>query len=144
MTYVGYAVYGAAAIFAFAWIAGVRHYTWRGTPPTIIGINQTMLYVVSLALVPILSISPFHLLWMLPTSWLIGLLSLAFPFSLISIFGIMFYRVVCIGLDHELAHENKLRMDALRSLMVREKLTPEQALQKLKSSGEWDSPTDKP
>jgi len=138
MEYVGYAVYAIAALFALSWVAGLRSYTLRGTPPTILGINQAMLFFVSLALVPALSLSPFHLLWMIPVSWLAGLLSLAFPFSLLSIFGGVFYRLACLGLDHDLARANKRRMDAIESLMIKEQLTPEQAIDRLEASGEWD------
>lgn len=42
-----------------------------------------LLMVVSLILVPVLSLSPFHLLWMFPVSFLLGPLSLIFPFRLL-------------------------------------------------------------
>jgi len=42
-----------------------------------------LLMVVSLILIPTLSLSPFHLLWMFPVSFLLGPLSLIFPLNLL-------------------------------------------------------------
>jgi len=54
-----------------------------------------LLMVVSLILIPALSLSPFHLLWMFPVSFLPGLLSLIFPFRLLwplaSLYGFLWY-----------------------------------------------------
>ena len=54
-----------------------------------------LLMVVSLILIPALSLSPFHLLWMFPVSFLLGLLSLIFPFRLLwplaSLYGSLWY-----------------------------------------------------
>jgi tetratricopeptide (TPR) repeat protein len=46
---------------------------------------HAFLLTVSVLLVPIFSISPFHLLWMIPASFIVGLLSLYFPFSILHI-----------------------------------------------------------
>jgi len=42
-----------------------------------------LLLAISLVLIPVLSLSPFHLLWMFPLSMLLAHLSLLFPFNLI-------------------------------------------------------------
>jgi len=57
--------------------------------------------IVSLILIPTLSLSPFHLLWMFPVSFILGPLSLIFPFRLLwplaSLYGSLWY----IGLKSE-------------------------------------------
>jgi hypothetical protein len=81
--YLGYATYAVGAFIAITWIIGIRTYTLQGRPPMKQTINQTMLFVVSLVLIPVLSWSPLHLLWMFPASFILGLLSIVFPFSLL-------------------------------------------------------------
>lgn len=54
-----------------------------------------LLMVVSLILIPVLSLSPFHLLWMFPVSFMFGPLSFIFPFRLLwplaSLYGSLWY-----------------------------------------------------
>jgi hypothetical protein len=54
-----------------------------------------MLMAISLILIPILSWSPFHLLWMFPLSFILGPLSMFPPFRLLwplaSIYGSFWY-----------------------------------------------------
>lgn len=57
-----------------------------------------LLMVVSLILIPILSLSPFHLLWMFPISFLLGPLSLIFPFSLLWPLASLYSSLWYIGL----------------------------------------------
>ncbi len=42
-----------------------------------------LLFMVSVILIPTLSLSPFHLLWMMPLSYVLGIASLMFPFNLL-------------------------------------------------------------
>lgn len=54
-----------------------------------------LLMVVSLILIPILSLSSFHLLWMFPASFLLGLISIIPPLRLLwplaSLYGFLWY-----------------------------------------------------
>jgi hypothetical protein len=55
-----------------------------------------LLQAISLVLIPALSLSPFHLLWMFPTSYLLGFLSIFFPLNLFlwplaSLYGSFWY-----------------------------------------------------
>jgi hypothetical protein len=63
MQYVAWTVYGLAVLFTLTWVVGIRSHTLRDTPPTMQTVNTTMLFVVCLILIPPLSISPFHVLW---------------------------------------------------------------------------------
>jgi hypothetical protein len=87
-----------AALFTLIWAYGVRSYVQRGQGPSQQTVNQTMLFSVSLVLIPMLRISPFHLLWLFFASFVIGALSLTFPFSLLSIPGRLFGSICCFGL----------------------------------------------
>ena len=44
---------------------------------------HALLLAVSVIIIPVLSLSPFHLLWMLPASFVLGLASVIFPFNLL-------------------------------------------------------------
>ena len=57
-----------------------------------------LLMVVSLILIPALSLSPFHLLWMFPVSFLLGLPSLIFPSSPLSVSASFYASLWYIGL----------------------------------------------
>jgi len=44
---------------------------------------HALLAAVSVIIIPVLSLSPFHLIWMLPASFVLGLASVIFPFNLL-------------------------------------------------------------
>jgi tetratricopeptide (TPR) repeat protein len=56
---------------------------------------HAFLLAVSVIIIPVLSLSPFHLLWMLPASFLLGLASVMFPLNLLwlpaSLYGSLWY-----------------------------------------------------
>jgi len=56
---------------------------------------HALLLAVSVIIIPVLSLSPFHLLWMLPASFVIGLVSMMFPLNLLwfpaSLYGSLWY-----------------------------------------------------
>lgn len=56
---------------------------------------HALLLAVSVAIIPVLSLSPLHLLWMVPTSFLLGLASVIFPLNLLwipaSLYGALWY-----------------------------------------------------
>lgn len=137
MKYVGYAVYALCTFVAITWIIGIRTYTVRGSPPTRQTVNTAMLFVVSLVLAPSLSLSPLHLLWMFAVSLVIGMLSLAFPFSLLSLPGQWFFVLACVGIDHNLALRNQARLVKLREVATEEGVSPERAREILIQRGEW-------
>ncbi|MEO8682651.1 MAG: tetratricopeptide repeat protein, partial [Vicinamibacterales bacterium] len=56
---------------------------------------HALLLALSVAVIPALSLSPLHLLWMVPTSFLLGLASVIFPLRLLwipaSLYGALWY-----------------------------------------------------
>ena len=137
MQIIGYVLYAVGVLMAVAWLFGIRSYTARGVGVVRQTVNTAMLFIVSLVVVPALSLSPFHLLWMFPASFIFGMLSLAFPFSLLSVPGQAVFRVACIGLDQAEVQMNQERIRKLRSVMIKENLSADQAKVELEKRGEW-------
>lgn len=109
VVYLGWLIWLVGLIVAVGWVYGIRNYMRRGMGVTQQTVNTTMLFFVSLIVTLSLRISPYHLLWLFPLSWVLGTLSLAFPFSLLSIPGGLFRGMCCIGLDWALAGGNTER-----------------------------------
>ena len=86
------------AIVTISWVYGVRSYVRSGRGVSQQTVNQTMFFALSLLVVLIFGLSPFHRLWMFPVGFILGTLSLAFPFSVLSVPGRIFGAIWCIGL----------------------------------------------
>ena len=89
----------AAVLWTLPFIYGIRTYVRRGIGITQPTVNTGMLLVFCIIAAPILQISTYHLFWMIPLSHILGLLSLQFPFSLLSILGRPFGFLCCFGLN---------------------------------------------
>lgn len=137
MEIAGYIIYGVGVLLATVWLVGIRLHTNSGQGVTMSTVNITMLFIVSLVLVPIIKLEPLHLLWMYPSSFLIGTLSLMFPFSLLSIPGNLLAKIACVGLDQSEIAIKKERINKMRELILSENITAEEAKEKLKKNGEW-------
>ena len=61
---------------------------------------HALLLAVSVVLIPVLSLSPFHLLWMFPVSFLLGLMSIFFPFNLLWPLASLYASLWYIGIKH--------------------------------------------
>jgi hypothetical protein len=94
MKIVGVALWVVGVVITVCWAYGIRTYMRNGQGVSQQTVNQTMLFALSLLTVPIFSLSPFHLLWMFPVGFILGGLSLAFPFSVLSVPG-RFFGVIC-------------------------------------------------
>lgn len=120
--------------WGLSWAYGVRYYVRTGREVSQLTVNQTMLIVASVVAVPLLDFSPFHLLWLLPLAFIVGRLSLVFPFSLVSLFGRPFGHICCLGLNHAEVARNtqrvEQRVERFREL-VRSGMSPEQAEEQL-------------
>lgn len=88
-------LYIICVLFAVGWGILMRHKAKTEQATEKIFEVFGLLMVISLILIPVLSISPFHLLWMLPVSFLFGPLSFMFPFRLLwplaSLYGAIWY-----------------------------------------------------
>ena len=123
-------VIGVAALLVLTWIYGIRTHTLRGSPPTKMTVNTTMLWTACLVIVLTTKISPLHLLWLFPLSLIIGTFSLAFPFSLLSIPGWLFGRLCTIGIDPKEVERNTA-LQRRFSELVRSGMSPDEARAKV-------------
>jgi hypothetical protein len=78
---------------------------------------MAMLFVAQAIAVAVFGPSPLHFLWMIPVAFILGFMSIAFPFSLISPLGRLYGNLCCIGLDLEVVTQNKARLDYARELI---------------------------
>ena len=130
-----YITYGIGVILALGWLAGIRSYTLSGQNVTIQTVNTAMLFIVSLIVVIIFKLPFFHLLWMYPVSIAFGLLSMIFPFSLLSIFGNIIGFIACLGLNPDEVKKNNDRTLRGMELVRDEGLTVDEAKKRLEEEG---------
>lgn len=87
--------YIICVLFAIAWGMLIRHKAKVEQSTEKIFEIFGLLMAVSLILIPTLSLSPLHLLWMFPASFMLGPLSFIFPFRLLwplaSLYGSLWY-----------------------------------------------------
>ncbi|MCI0330961.1 MAG: hypothetical protein L0196_08470 [candidate division Zixibacteria bacterium] len=127
---IGIIIWSAGAWLTFGFIYAIRRDERRGTGSTKASVNMTMIWCVSLILIPVFGISPYHLLWAFPLGYVLGLLSLIFPFSILSILGRVFWRLCCIGIDWEEAAKNRQKYGRFTELLAGG-ATPEEAAQEV-------------
>jgi hypothetical protein len=132
---IGIVLWIIATAVGIGWGAEVRRHVRTGQGIQQGTVNTAMLFLLSVILVAVLRLSPFHLLWMFPVALLLGLLSLAFPFSLLSIPGRFYGNLWCIGLDQAEVQRNTRRVRRYEELLVLERLQPEEAKERLRQEG---------
>ena len=118
MEVVGWILWAVGLFFGLSWASGVRTYVRTGQGVQQATVNQTMLMLGAVVAVPLLDFSPFHLLWLLPVAFIVGMLSLAFPFSLVSLVGKPFGHICCLGLDRDEVARNTQRVHRFRELVI--------------------------
>lgn len=130
MEVLGWLLWVIGLVVGLSWSYGVRTYVRTGQGVQQQTVNQTTLILLAVIAVPLLGLSPFHLLWMLPAAFVAGMLSVAFPFSLISLIGRPFGELCCIGLDKAEIARNRERVERFQDL-VAGGMSPEDAKQQL-------------
>jgi hypothetical protein len=101
MDVLGWVLWAIGCVVSLYWAYSVRTYVRRGRSVMQQTVNQTALMFIAVVAVPLLGFSPFHALWMLPVAFIVGMLSLVFPFSLVSLIGKPFGRLCCLGLNKD-------------------------------------------
>lgn len=131
MEVLGWILWAVGLLLGLSWAYGVRTYVRTGQGVQQATVNQTMLMLAAVLAVPLLNFSPFHLLWLLPVAFIVGMLSLAFPFSLVSVFGKPFGHICCLGLDGDEVARNTQRVERFRELVMGG-MSPDEAKEQLK------------
>jgi len=80
---IGIVLWVLAALWAIAQGLNLRHRAKMEQTGEGIREVHALLLAVSVAFIPLLSLSPFHLLWMIPTSFILALASVIFPLNLL-------------------------------------------------------------
>lgn len=138
MKVLGYFVYVIAFLLFFSFVWGARRSIRTGGSVQIQTLVTTMLFFVSLVLVPIIGLSPFHLLWMFPASMIIGMFTIAGPpFSFLIPFGNMMGKIACVGLDINKVNQNRIRRQNIAELMMSKKIFADEAKKELIEKNEW-------
>ena len=96
----------------------IRKMVKRGTGVMIQTANIALLLVIELGMAHLLGINSLHFLWMLPVTFIIGQMTILFPFSLISPMGNIFISVCCLGLDRQTVKQNTDRWQCYRQLVI--------------------------
>ena len=99
MEILGFGVYIICFLLTLLWVVGIRANTASGQGVAMGTVNTTLLFIVSLILIPAFSLSPFHLIWLFSTSVVLGIFSLTPPFSILSVPGRLLWILVCLGLN---------------------------------------------
>ncbi|HLF47408.1 MAG TPA: tetratricopeptide repeat protein [Chitinophagaceae bacterium] len=100
MTILGYIILGLSILFTLGWCFNVRHKA-KYEQAREKGMElQGFLMTVSIVLVFVLPLSPFHLLWMLPASFIVGLLSVATPLRILWIFSSIYFSFWYAGISN--------------------------------------------
>jgi len=80
---IGIALWVLSALYALMWGIIIRQKAKAEQATEKVFEVHALLLTVSVILIPTLSLSPFHLLWMFPAAILMGMISLIFPFNII-------------------------------------------------------------
>ncbi len=98
MGIIGYIILGLSILITLGWCFDIRHKAKYEQAKELPKELQGFLMTVSIILVFAIPLSPFHLLWMLPVSFVIGLLSLTTPLSILFMFSSIYFSVWYIGI----------------------------------------------
>jgi len=137
MNVVGIIIYAICILLVIDWFFGVRDRVRHGGGWQVPTLVILFLSVVAVVLVPVLKWSPLHLLWMIPASYVVSILVPFFPVSLLQPFRIMMGKIACIGLNPMEVANNRRRNERVLELMDKEKITLQEAKQKMERDGEW-------
>jgi tetratricopeptide (TPR) repeat protein len=100
MDIIGYIILGLGILITLGWCLNIRHKA-RNEQAREKGMElQGFLMTVSIILIFVLHLSPFHLLWMLLTSFILGLLSMASPLRVLWIFSSIYFSFWYIGISN--------------------------------------------
>lgn len=100
MDIIGYIILGLGILITIAWCLNIREKTKLAQSREKAMELSGFLMTVSLVLIPILHISPFHLLWMIPASYFLGLMSALTPLRILWIFSSFYFAFWYIGVSN--------------------------------------------
>ena len=116
----GWSVFVVGTLIVFAGMWWIRKEIKAGGSVTYAVMCSNLFYCLAILGTLIIGYSPFHLLWIFPLAFLLGFLTLAFPFSEVLIpLARLYGQICCLGLDNEEIERNKARVHRVRELTER-------------------------
>jgi tetratricopeptide (TPR) repeat protein len=100
MNIFGYIIYGFALFITLGWCEKIRIKVKTEQAREKSMELQGFLMTVSLIIIPIFHLSPFHLLWMIPVSFIVGLLSISTPLRILWPFSSLYFSLWYIGVSN--------------------------------------------
>jgi len=100
MDIIGYIILAVSIFITLGWCLRIREIAKNEQAREKSMELQGFLMTSSLVLIPLLHISPFHLLWMLPASFILGLLSIHTPLRLLWMFSSIYFSFWYIGISN--------------------------------------------
>ena len=98
MNIIGYIIYGISVFITLGWCLQIRTKAKNEQATEKSMELQGFLMTVSLVLIPLLHLSNFHLLWMIPASFILGLLSITTPIKILWFFSSIYFSFWYIGI----------------------------------------------
>ncbi len=99
MRVIGIIIWVWSALYALGWGFIIRQKAKNEQATEHTFELHALLLAVSVIVIPAMSLSPLHLLWMVPTSYVLGLASVIFPLNLLwipaSLYGSLWYLGTC-------------------------------------------------
>ncbi len=96
----GNIILGLSILITLGWCFNIRHKAKYEQATEKSMELQGFLMTASIILVFVIPISPFHLLWMLPFSFILGLLSMSTPLKLLWTFSSIYFFIWYIGISN--------------------------------------------
>lgn len=101
MTIIGYIILGLAILITIVWCLNIRAKAKSEQAREKTMELSGFLMTVSIVLVFLIPMSPFHLLWMIPASYFLGLMSVLTPLRILWIFSSIYFLFWYIGISSE-------------------------------------------
>jgi tetratricopeptide (TPR) repeat protein len=99
MDIIGYIILGLSVLFTLGWCLQIRSKAKKEQTTEKSMEFSGLLMTVSVILIPLLHLSPYHLLWMLPASFILGLISINTPFRLLYFISSIYFSFWYIGIS---------------------------------------------
>jgi hypothetical protein len=128
--------YLVAVIVTASWLYGIRTSAEAGRDENRAMCGIVVLFILSLAAVPLLKVSPFHLLWLFAAALLVGLAAsktaarAPLLLSLLWVPGRLVYKAACLGIDWKEAERRRRILHRANELRESRGLTPQEAVKK--------------
>jgi len=100
MTIIGYIILGLGIILTIAWCLNIREKVKKEQAREKAMELSGFLMTISIFLVFVLHMSPFHLLWMIPASYFLGLMSMMTPLRILWLFSSIYFYIWYIGVSN--------------------------------------------